>query len=81
MIFFELGYLIEQLFANWGSEPFNIHLLNAETLRNQVTNKKFFLFGIYWLNKTGSVTELTLQTNGAILLEAVLLLTKEGLLN
>lgn len=54
---------------------------NAETLWRTGTNKQLVLFGTYWKTKPGSTSELTTQTSGATLVEAIALLNKQGLLD
>ncbi len=58
----------------------NFIKLNGETLWREGTNKQFVLFSSYWKNKPGSTTELTTQTSGATLIEAMALLNKEGII-
>lgn len=59
----------------------NFIRLNGETLWRKGTNKQLVLFSSYWKTKPGSTTELTSQTSGAMLIEAMAILKKEGLLN
>lgn len=59
----------------------NFIRLNGETLWRKGTNKQLVLFSSYWKTKPGSTTELTTQTSGAMLIEAMAILKKEGLLN
>jgi len=53
---------------------------NGETLWREGTNKSLILFSPYWKTKQGSTTDLTTQTSGAMLIEAVALLKKQNLL-
>lgn len=53
---------------------------NGETLWREGTNKSLILFSPYWKTKPGSTTDLTTQTSGAMLIEAVALLKKQNLL-
>ncbi|HZL11240.1 MAG TPA: glycoside hydrolase family 76 protein [Prolixibacteraceae bacterium] len=59
----------------------NFIKLNGETLWRQGTNKQLVLFSSYWKTKPGTTTELTTQTSGATLIEAMALLKKQGLLD
>lgn len=59
----------------------NFIRLNGETLWRKGTNKQLVLFSSYWKTKPGSTTELTTQTSGATLIEAMAILKKEGFLN
>jgi predicted alpha-1,6-mannanase (GH76 family) len=53
---------------------------NGETLWRTGTNKQLVLFGSYWKTKPVSTSELTTQTSGAMLIEAMALLEKNRLL-
>lgn len=50
---------------------------NAETLWRRGTNKQLVLYGPYWKTKPGTVSQLTTQTSGAMLIEAMVLLADE----
>lgn len=50
---------------------------NAETLWKEGTNKQLVLYGPYWKTKPGSTTDLTTQSSGAMLIEAMALLDKK----
>ncbi len=50
---------------------------NAETLWRKGTNKQLVLYGPYWKTKPGTVSQLTTQTSGAMLIEAMVLLADE----
>lgn len=50
---------------------------NAETLWREGTNKQLVLYGPYWKTKPGTVSQLTTQTSGAMLIEAMVLLADE----
>ncbi len=54
---------------------------NAETLWTQGTTKPAILFGTNWTVKPGSITGLTEQLSGCMLIEAAALLKKEGLID
>ena len=53
---------------------------NAEALWTEGTDKHLLLYGPYWKTKPGSVTDLTTQTSGAMLMEAMALLVKENII-
>lgn len=53
---------------------------NGETLWREGTNKSLILFSPYWKTKPGNTSDLTTQTSGAMLIEAVALLKKQNLL-
>lgn len=53
---------------------------NAQTLWNSGTDKSYLLYGSYWKNKPGTVTDLTIQLSGATLMEVVALLKERNLL-
>ena len=53
---------------------------NAETLWTQGTTKPAILFGTNWTVKPGSITGLTEQLSGCMLIEATALLVNEGLI-
>ena len=55
-------------------------LYNAETLWNQGTAKPAVLYGTYWGTKPSSTVGVTEQLIGSMLIEAMALLKKEGLL-
>jgi len=55
--------------------------LNAETLWNIGTTQPAVLFGPNWRQKPGATTGLTEQLSGCMLIEAIALLEKEGLLD
>jgi predicted alpha-1,6-mannanase (GH76 family) len=59
----------------------NFIKLNGETLWRKGTNKQLVLFGSYWKTKPDSTSELTTQTSGAMLIEAMALLNNLELLN
>ncbi len=50
---------------------------NAETLWRRGTNKQLVLYGPYWKTKPGTISQLTTQTSGAMLIEAMVLLADE----
>ena len=50
---------------------------NAETLWREGTNKQLVLYGPYWKTKPGTFSQLTTQTSGAMLIEAMVLLAEE----
>lgn len=50
---------------------------NAEALWNEGTNKQLVLFGTYWKTKPVTTSQLTTQTSGAMLIEAMALLNEE----
>ncbi|UZR97551.1 glycoside hydrolase family 76 protein [Chondrinema litorale] len=52
---------------------------NAETLWLDGTNRNGVLFGTYWATQPGSSVDLTVETSGAMLIEAAALLEDEGL--
>lgn len=52
---------------------------NGEALWREGTNKSLVLFGPYWKTKPGSTSELTTQTSGTMLIEAMALLNKQNL--
>ncbi len=54
---------------------------NAETLWKTGTYKQLVLFGPYWKTKPGLTSDLTTQSSGAMLIEAMALLKKNNLLN
>lgn len=54
---------------------------NAETLWEQGTTKPATLFGPNWRQKPGTSTGLTEQLSGSMLIEAMALLDKEGLID
>lgn len=58
----------------------NFLVFNAEALWKEGTNKQLVLFGTYWKTKPGTSTDLTTQTSGAMLIEAVALLKKEKMI-
>ena len=51
---------------------------NAETLWRKGTNKSLVLYGPYWGTKPGASSDLNTQLSGAMLIEAMALLKKEG---
>ncbi len=53
---------------------------NAETLWTEGTNKQQVLYSTYWKTKPGSITDLTTQSSGAMLIEAAALLKSEGVI-
>jgi predicted alpha-1,6-mannanase (GH76 family) len=59
----------------------NFLTYNAETLWTKGTDKSKILFGSYWATPPVNETDLTIQTSGAILLEAMALLEKEGMVS
>ncbi len=73
--------LLPDLDAATKKRYINFIKLNGETLWRKGTNKQLVLFGSYWKTKPGSTSELTTQTSGAMLIEAMALLNKAGLLN
>ncbi|MDR1865154.1 MAG: glycosyl hydrolase family 76 [Bacteroidales bacterium] len=53
---------------------------NGETLWKQGTDKQWVLFAPYWKDKPGTTTGLTEQLSGCMLMEALAMLDREGLL-
>lgn len=53
---------------------------NAETMWAKATNKQYSLFDASWETKPGAQTDLTVQLSGIMLVEAVNLLKKNGLM-
>ncbi|MCG8309161.1 MAG: hypothetical protein MI975_17345 [Cytophagales bacterium] len=54
---------------------------NAETLWTEGVKKQNVLFGTFWGNPPSGATDLTVQSSGCMLMEAIALLENEGLLN
>lgn len=51
---------------------------NAQTLWTQGTDKMILLYGPYWKTPPGTTTDFTIQTSGAMLIEAAALLKKNN---
>jgi predicted alpha-1,6-mannanase (GH76 family) len=51
---------------------------NAETLWNEGTDKSLLIYGSFWKNKPGATSDMTVTLSGAMLIEAVANLEKDG---